>query len=132
MSKIAENLGREVEKVVRKAALRVDQVVVMGTPVDTGRARGGWILTIGKPSSEGPPDTPLDPGGGSAMAQAVSASKGFKAGKGVLGSIFITNNVEYIQALEDGRSAQAPAGMVKQGVDAGADLVRKARIQIGR
>jgi hypothetical protein len=130
MAQVGRNLVREVEKHVRAAALRVDQVVVVGTPFDTGRARGGWILTIGTPSAE--TNTPLDPSGAGAISQAAGAVRGFQAGRGVLGSIFITNNVEYILPLERGHSAQAPAGMVAQAVEAGADYVRKARINIGR
>lgn len=119
---LARNLGREVEKVVRKAALRIDQVAVTTTPVDTGRARNNWILTISKPSSEA--NRTPDKSGAGAIAEAAGAVKGFKVGKGVLGSIHIANNVEYIVPLENGWSKKAPAGMMRAAVSAGVQYIR--------
>lgn len=39
MGTLAKNIKVNVPKVVQKAALVVDQTLVTGTPVDTGRAR---------------------------------------------------------------------------------------------
>ena len=78
----------------------------MMTPVDTGRARGNWQAAVGAPVDV--EIDRLDPSGGETIAAASRALIGLGAFK----TIFITNNVPYIQALENGNSKQAPAGMV--------------------
>lgn len=133
----ADDLGREVARVVKKAAIVADQVAVTETPVDTGRARANWYVTVGKTSD--------DVGGFDEVGERKSDARGaanaqrsldratagvapFVAGQGVRGSIFITNNVEYIGRLEEGSSAQAPQGMTRQAVEAAAAVVRRERI----
>lgn len=79
--------------------------VVLRTPVDTGRARGNWQLTIGEPADSiieeiRDPSTVITAG-----AQELRALEAFTV-------IFITNNVPYIIALEGGHSTQAPRGMI--------------------
>lgn len=111
-----------VERVVRKAGLVADQVVVLSTPVDTGRARNNWILSIGTPLRG---DREPDKAGGGALANARQAIATYRLD---FGSIFITNNVPYIIPLENGSSRQAPSGMARQGVAAAAKVVRKARV----
>lgn len=107
------------DQVLRKVALDLLSSVVVGrpvgngTPVDTGRARGGWLVEFERiPEGEGP----LDPGGGGAIS--TGASKLASAKIGV--SIFIANNVHYIRYLEYGpeipgahHSPQAPQGMLR-------------------
>jgi hypothetical protein len=137
MSLLAGRLGRDVGRVVRKAALAADQAAVTGTPVDTGRARANWFASVGSPSSE--TREPIEQGEpGSDARGAVNAQAAldqsqqpisrFVVGKGTLGSIFLTNNTEYIGELEAGKSMQAPEGMAQQAVEAAAQVVRRARV----
>lgn len=123
INEIATGIVKNVEKTVRKAALVFDQVVVLATPVDTGRARANWIATIAVPSNSTKDET--DPSGQATIAQAASVIKSYKLGAG---GIFITNNVAYIVPLEEGSSQQAPNGMTKQGLLAASRVFRKARI----
>jgi hypothetical protein len=118
-------VGSAVEREIRKAVIAGDQAIVLGTPVDTGRARANWIVTVGAPSSDA--DKTPDKTGQAALDQARSAVSGFVAGLGVRGSIFITNNLEYIVPLENGHSAQAPAGMVQQGIKVMEQHLAKAK-----
>ena len=128
-------LGRRVENnapaIARKAALAIDQVVVLATPVDTGRARSNWQVGIG--GNDAPPRDSLAPGEkgstGAAAAQAAIAEgkaviESYKGGS----SIYISNNLPYIGRLNDGYSAQAPAGFVEQAVQSGVAAVRGAKI----
>ncbi len=133
MSVQAEALGREVERVVRKVALRIDQVAVTTTPVDTGRAANNWFLTIGKPTVRA--DRSADPSASEALMEAGTEAKKFKSGKGVLGSIFIANNVEYIVPLDGGHgkpphSQKAPQGMSRPALAEGIAQLKRERIKL--
>jgi len=91
---------------VQKIALDLFAGIVDRTPVRTGRARGNWFLTTGAPSSSvaylgaKEPDSVPYP-----SPPDVSKITGRE-------SVFIINNLVYIEALENGHSAQAPNGMV--------------------
>ena len=79
--------------------------IVTRTPVDTGRARGGWIVGIGNSSIR---EGSLDRSGiptinrGSAVIDRANIND----------RIFISNKVPYIRRLERGHSRQAPRGFV--------------------
>jgi hypothetical protein len=85
--------------------------VVLGTPVDTGRARGNWQASIVTPAS-GEIDR-NDRSGGSTIAAAQPAIE--KAA----GTVFyITNNLPYIYRLEfEGWSKQAPSGWARTSIE---------------
>lgn len=91
--------------IMQKVAMQVLTGVVLKTPVDTGRARGGWQLDIGDYS--GTPER-LDPTGAAVFADAARKLGALKFGERVV----IGNNVHYITYLEEGSSKQAPQGMV--------------------
>ena len=82
-------------------ALLVLRGVVLKTPVDTGRARGNWQVTINN-QAEGEVD-PRD--SISAGQQQLASIKPFDV-------VWISNNVPYIEFLEEGSSTQAPEGML--------------------
>lgn len=99
-------------------ALSVLTKLVAKTPVDTGRARGAWQLSIDVVSEN--PTTP-DSWTSKAPADARIARTASTAVIGALASLekmppyclfIISNSVPYIVALEDGHSKQAPAGML--------------------
>lgn len=127
--------GKQVElnagRAVRAAALGADQGLVIATPVATGRARSNWTASLGFPVA-----TNLDPpseGDGeaatqAALAQAAPIIAAYQIGRG---PIFITNGVPYIIPLEGGSSAQAPAGMLAQGILAARAAIRGLRL-LGR
>jgi hypothetical protein len=121
-----------VDKVVRTAAFKVDQAVVMATPVDTGRARSNWIASIGSPTSEtrGPhsPGAKLGRGESNNAQAAINAAKAVIDSRRFNQSIFISNNLDYIGKLNNGSSKQAPKNFVRQGVQAGTQAVRSIKI----
>jgi hypothetical protein len=94
---LAKNLGESIDETVRKVALAIDRDVVMSTPVDTGRARGNWIVTLNSPAS-GYNWNRF--GADVAIAQAGQVIAGYKSGD----TIYITNNLPYIIPLNRGHS----------------------------
>jgi hypothetical protein len=136
MKKRANNVPREVNKVKRLTALAVDQALVLGTPVDTGTARSNWIVTLFTATDQTQGAfVPLSKGDMSetgnaqaAMAQGKSAISQAKPGQ----DIHLTNNLSYIMPLNEGHSAQAPAGFVEEAVEAGRRVVKRARLDTGK
>jgi hypothetical protein len=127
LTKLIVAAQHRIDMVVRKITLDLYGRVIMRTPVDTGRARGGWTCSVDQPDLS---DTgTLDPTGSTTMG--VMASR--VSTEQVLGvKIYLTNNVEYIRFLEYGAeigahgSPQAPQGMVRLTVKEFADALDKA------
>lgn len=94
----------------RRVAIELLRRIILKTPVDTGRARNGWILTVGQPATTSPIDGSNDINAQLSGALAVLASYE------EINVLWITNNVTYIRYLEQGKpgpgSQQAPQGMV--------------------
>lgn len=91
----------------KKIALDALRLVVMKTPVDTGRARGNWQVTINVPASgESYKGSPNRSGGDGQAAR--SAARALNAGHKIIDTIvpfcalYLTNNVPYIRVLEFG------------------------------
>ncbi len=81
-----------------KLALRIDQRVVQETPFDTTNARSNWLVSDGSSiNSPGP-----------IIGAAAAISNGEQAiGKAkVFTELFISNNLPYIQRLNEGWSLQ--------------------------
>ena len=127
--KIAKDIQPNTIEGVRKAALVVDQVAVIQTPVDTGYARSRWVASIGIPvAAETGVQSRVEIGGEIAAAIAISqASSVIKTWKGI-GSIFISNPLEYVVYLDEGSSEQAPEGMSEDAIQAGRQALRDIRI----
>lgn len=103
-------VGGDVNKLMRALALEAQGRLMLKTPVDTGRARANWNVSINTP------DTSTNEGATSAQVAAkqnegrqVIARADFMDGD----DLYVTNGLPYIKALEDGHSQQAPKGMVK-------------------
>lgn len=128
----ALQLSDGIDKVVKKAALAVDQAVVLATPVDTGRARSNWIVTVGAPA--GGTRGPFSPGSKLGLGETGNATAAIAEAKAVINSktpkqaIFISNNVNYIAELNNGSSRQAPKNFVNRAVKQGADEIRNVKI----
>lgn len=131
---------------LQKAALRILQTVVVGTPVGDptlwqsqskppgyvgGHARRNWIV-----STRSPVDTVTGTPGrakGKGAATNTALSKGkrkINAIKADVGSIIIQNNVPYIVPLNNGHSTQAPANFVQTAIMAGLNAGRNDRKEL--
>jgi hypothetical protein len=107
--RFADDKPRLIEQGIRRATIDMFSRVVLRTPVDTGRARGGWSFSEGGPARGS--GGRLDPGGGAAIGAITGGVSGARIGDGT--EHWLTNTVPYIERLENGYSRQAPAGMVK-------------------
>lgn len=96
---------------VAKFCALVHQTVVLATPVDTGRARGNWDVSIGGSSKE--PTDNIDQSGSNTIARGRAVAESRKPGQ----SVHIANNLPYIAKLNEGSSAQAPKLFVEQAID---------------
>lgn len=79
-----------------------------------GRSRANWAISVSKPATT---DNTVDPTGTDTTGAPIggtqlAANFGEMAAAKFGGTIWIYNNVRYINRLEDGWSGQAPAGMV--------------------
>ena len=107
LHKFGEMTDKKLLNIVIKITLDLDRSVVLGTPVDTGRARGNWFPSVGSPSSEVNQNA-SDKSGAATLGKIEEV-----VGKVQIGNIvWLSNNLPYIVPLENGHSKQAPSGMV--------------------
>ncbi|MEX0906247.1 MAG: HK97 gp10 family phage protein [Balneolaceae bacterium] len=99
-----DKVNDRMDVVVKKTMLEIHMGVVMTTPVDTGRARANWNVGLNNVDASVSPPGNLQ----QVLNRASALISKIKAGD----VIYISNNVEYIEALEDGHSKQHPNGMV--------------------
>jgi len=98
----------KIEDAVQVIAMDTLRGVVLKSPVDTGRFRGNWIVSINSPSMEQTPAT--DASGSGAINKGMAAIEGYDVE--TTSRIYIQNNLPYGNRLENGWSEQAPEGMV--------------------
>lgn len=124
LTRFAQRTNTDMRQVVRKLAFESFKRIILRTPVDTGRARANWGVTIGSPRSGAFNTEAVDKSGSRTLETARSQAEHFDC----QGSIFMTNNLPYIGALEYGSSKQAPSGMVRVTVAEMRGFITKARI----
>jgi hypothetical protein len=94
---LAKFCTKNFEAIVTKTVIDLFAKIVERTPVDTGRARANWALAMDVNSPE--------------YADLTDAADWeYETEDGT--TIWIYNNLVYIEALEEGHSEQAPIGMV--------------------
>lgn len=109
ISKFVEKAQGQVETVIKKVALDLFSDIVIATPVDTGRARGNWYVSLGASIIKKPDESKKDKTGASTIAQITNDLQSYTLR---VTDIYFTNNLPYATALENGHSKQAPHGMV--------------------
>jgi hypothetical protein len=133
MKRRSENLPKKVSEVAKKVSLVVVDDLTQKTPVDTSKALSNWQTKIGSPVSTAIPPYIAGMQGSTQeqSAQAViSITKSVLAGKTPGKTIYISNVLEYISRLNDGHSAQEPAGFVERAAMIGRNEVKKARLNL--
>ena len=81
---------------------------VRKTPVDTGRAKGNWLVSFGVPDPM-TDITNLDKNGGATISEGANKLGTYPD---TLPVVYIQNNLPYANRLENGWSGQAPQGML--------------------
>lgn len=118
--------------VIKKLAFDAFAGLMLRTPVDTGRARANWRISINKIDATVEPERKT----ASALKGKGGAGVGYSFNTGYSGShppsggesskasaalgpvvwgdvVYISNTLPYIEALENGHSKQAPSGMLR-------------------
>lgn len=85
--------------------------VTISTPVDTGRARWGWFLSVKVPSTETPPE------GKYGVPKINERMQAINENFTVSDTLYLTNNVPYVPDLNNGTSKQAPARFVERSAE---------------
>jgi hypothetical protein len=114
IEKFAEKAGLQAQTAMRLIVLHMFNSIVVKTPVDTGRAKGSWTVSLYTfPNS-------FDEGLDKSKKGKMSAEKEWEISKATSdfsgeGSIYLGSNLNYMPNLEYGpnRSKQAPQGMVR-------------------
>ena len=99
VKEFAAAIELDLATVVQQFTIKAFNGFVERTPVDTGRLRSNWQVGIGnipekQLSSTGEPKPPP-----------IAEIKGDK-------TVFIVNNLDYAEAIENGHSKKSPLGMV--------------------
>lgn len=113
-------------------ALTIVGDLAFKTPVDTSQALSNWDVTLDAPAHDkhGPYYH-----GVAGSTQRASAAETIARAKTVLKNklpgqkIFITNNQPYIKRLNEGYSAQAPAGFVERAILLGRKMREKFKLK---
>lgn len=102
-----EETEEDVKSILQTIVFRIGREVVTLSPVDTGRFKGNWQLTIGSPATGSL--LRYDQSGGITIGDMQRVVRTLTPGQ----VAYIQNTVEYGYDLEYGSSKQAPDGMVR-------------------
>lgn len=108
----------EVNQIKRLAGIALFDTVVLATPVDEGRLRGNWQCSLMTPKGG---ELDLRP-----PAEVSQEIKDTINPSDLLDSLWLSNNLSYAEAIENGHSAQAPSGMAKSSAANWENIVRAA------
>ncbi len=100
-----DDLEREVARHHRATALSAYGNLVRTTPVDTGRARNSWTVSWDFPNI-------TDSQSSTVVQQTLTP-------RSRPGVIWFANGVDYIRALNEGHSRQAPTRFIEQAIRRG-------------
>lgn len=117
VAKFAKLTNSSLDQTGRAIALELFRSVILGTPVDTGRARGNWQTSLWNPKG-GEVERDMS----AALQETARETSAFGMGK----LIYLANNLPYIYRLEFGWSKQAPGGMARKNAARIQSIVRKA------
>lgn len=125
---VVRSLRQKTDRFVRALTLEATRRVVLRTPVRTGRARNNWNVGRGSPTLQNVPEGNYPESGSQALGRARSVIARLQAGD----TVWITNALAYIPALEGGHSKQAPAGMIAVTVAELQPLVERIAAEVRR
>jgi len=105
------NLGaalpaQQLSYAIKKLSLDALEGLVDMTPVDTGRAKGNWNVTTAGRSMAKATDSRMDKKGANSIERGTAKILKATADNKTPKAVYITNNVDYIEDLENGKSKQ--------------------------
>ena len=115
---VFDEVEKDLLKLQKSIAIEILNRIVLLTPVDEGRARGNWLVSLGYPDSS--EQDIYDESGRGTIVHGTGIIKGVKD----LGYIYIQNNLPYIEFLNDGGSSQADRFFIETAIH---DVVSKIK-----
>lgn len=112
---IIKNVEAQIENAAKALTLEITANLIAATPVKTGWARANWVPSIGSPY-EGTAEH-------GSNAEQETAQGGVLQFHMADGSVYVSNNVPYIERLNLGGSTQAPAGFVEIAIEQALETV---------
>lgn len=116
---VTDKLEKFTGQIVKELSIECVAELSEATPVNTGWAAANWVPKIGEPV-EAPKPQPKAEFTSTLVAQAAeqqiasaSIAASYKLSNGL---VSITNNVPYIQDLNEGTSKKAPAAFVQMAI----------------
>lgn len=110
LAKFAAKAGDRADEVMRVCALEMLSRICLRTPVDSGRLRGNWQVSIGAPVTSEIDRKDKTENAGPTVAAGSSVIARYTSGP----SIWITNNLPYAVSIEYGlRRRKGPAAMIR-------------------
>lgn len=118
MRVLSKNVEVNSKKLVKDLALNIQPAVVIATPVDEGVAKSNWIVNPGDAVDHViPAYVPGEKGSTESENVAAAIEQGQSALSNYIdGPIHVTNNLPYIQRLNDGYSKQAGEHFVEAAI----------------
>lgn len=118
---LVEKRKLSLELITKRIVFDVFSRVIMKTPVDTGRLRANWVVSVGDVPKKAVNESKMDPSGVTPDGSGSSATKSEvlgELGKQKLAGtvVWLTNSLPYAYPIEYGHSRQAPQGMVRLSV----------------
>ena len=123
---VERNSGR----LTRETANVIAGTVVTSTPADVGTAKSNWQAGVNnRPTGTIPAYSPGSKGSSAGINEraAIDRARTIIASYKPGNTVHLTNNLPYIGLLNDGYSAQAPAGFVERALLAGKEFLRRRR-----
>lgn len=120
-----DDVQKEIRDAPREAVagmiVELTSDLVEGTPVDTGYARQSWHVTTNRRDAG-------EPGNNDPAASAEQQARALDLSR----EVYINNGAAYIGRLNNGWSAQAPAGWVDMAVERAPEIVEEQIRGMGR
>lgn len=128
LRKYGAQLPLRSNQAVQRAALEAVYYLVYQTPVDTSQALSNWQIGLGQRVEL--PRAPYFPGvngdtRNASAAAAIAEAEAILAGRKPGQTVFISNALPYISALNNGSSTQNPGGFVEAAALLGAKYIEK-------
>jgi len=101
----AAKIRDRADKAFRLLILEAGKRIVYKTPVDTGRARGNWQVSVGSPRAQ---EYEEDESG----ARTILGIQHDSRGVDIDDVVYIVNGVEYVKYLEEGTPKTPAYGMI--------------------
>ena len=108
LQKFEDAIPLDIATFMQKTVFTIYNGVTLKSPVDTGRFKGNWNVSLGAPNYSTIKTATSTPLGASASKSIVSELLKIDGTK----PVYISNGLPYAARLESGYSTQAPFGMV--------------------